>query len=181
MNEEAKEALLLKYKDILDNSDTDDPLRKCDEWAAKGQNSKDILLIFLSTVYHEFVIEFMPYIKFILYFKENNWYKYNTKNSYPIKSNLATVMNNYDLFKLIKRRLIASEKREAISFIRILNKFQDWITDEEERNEFFLNHIKLYNNSLNILKDLKIESELYQSLKILMEQLFIIKDEHYQN
>ena len=90
-------------------------------------------------------------------------------------------MNNYDLFKLIKRRLIASEKRNAISFIRTLNKFQDWITDEEERNEFFLNHIKLYNNSLNILKDLKIESELYQSLKILMEQLFIIKDEHYQN
>jgi hypothetical protein len=34
---------------------------------------------------------------------------------------------------------------------------------------------------MSILKDLKIESDVYQSLKILMEQNFILKEEDYQN
>jgi hypothetical protein len=34
---------------------------------------------------------------------------------------------------------------------------------------------------MSILKDLKIESDVYQSLKILMEQIFILKKEDYQN
>ena len=186
MNEEAKQALLLKYKDILDDSDNHDDNNYpfgdyIEEWILKGQNSEDILIRFLSKVYHQFGFESQPYVKFILYFKENNWYKYNSNNPYPIQSNLATVMNNYELFKLIKRRLIALEKGSAIRFItREVNKCQEFLTDEE-CNKFIVKYIKLYNTSMSILKDLKIESDVYQSLKILMEQIFILKKEDYQN
>ena len=111
MNEEAKQALLLKYKDILDDSNNDDdnyPFGDfIGEWILRGENSQDILIRLLTKIYHEFGFESQPYVKFILYFKENNWYKYNSNNPYPIQSNLATVMNNYELFKLVKRRLIS--------------------------------------------------------------------------
>ena len=185
MNEEAKQALLLKYKDILDDSNNDyDNYPFGDfigEWILRGENSQDILIRFLTKIYHEFGFESQPYVKFILYFKENNWYKYNSNNPYPIQSNLATLMNNYELFKLIKRRLIADEKSRIQRFVKnIVNRSQENHT-EEESNKFIVKHIKLYNSSMSILKDLKIESDVYQSLKILMDNFFILKEEDYQN
>lgn len=184
MNEEAKQALLLKYKDILDDSNNDDdnyPFGDfIGEWILRGENSQDILIRLLTKIYHEFGFESQPYVKFILYFKENNWYKYNSNNPYPIQSNLATVMNNYELFKLVKRRLISDEKSRIQRFVgHIVNKCQENQT-EEDSNKFIVKYIKLYNNSMSILKDLKIESDVYQSLKILMEQIFILKEEDYQ-
>jgi len=185
MNEETKQALLLKYKDFLNNSNKDYenyPYGNfIGEWSLRGENSEDMLIRFLTKMYYEFSFESQPYVKFILYFKENNWYKYNSNNPYPIQSNLATLMNNYELFKLVKRRLIADDKSRIQRFVKnIVNRSQENYT-EEESNKFIVKHIKLYNASMNILKDLKIESEVYQSLKILMEQIFILKDIDYQN
>ena len=81
-------------------------------------------------------------------------------------------MNNYELFKLVKRRLIAHEKSRIHSFVgHIVNKCQENQT-EEDSNKFIVKYIKLYNSSMSILKDLKIESDVYQSLKFLMEQIF---------
>ena len=184
MNEEAKQALLLKYKDILDDSNNDDdnyPFGDfIGEWILRGENSEDILIRLLSKIYKEFSIESQPYVKFILYFKDNNWYTYNSNNPYPIQDNLSTIMNNYELFKLVKRRLIAHEKSRIQSFVgHIVNKCQENQT-EEDSNKFIVKYIKLYNSSMSILKDLKIESDVYQSLKFLMEQIFILKEEDYQ-
>ena len=184
MNEEAKQALLLKYKDILDDSNNDDdnyPFGDfIGEWILRGENSEDILIRLLSKIYKEFSIESQPYVKFILYFEDNNWYKYNSNNPYPIQDNLSTIMNNYELFKLVKRRLIAHEKSRIHSFVgHIVNKCQENQT-EEDSNKFIVKYIKLYNSSMSILKDLKIESDVYQSLKFLMEQIFILKEEDYQ-
>jgi hypothetical protein len=185
MNEEAKQALLLKYKDFLNVSNKDYenyPFGNfIGEWSLRGENSEDMLIRFLTKMYYEFGFESQPYVKFILYFKENNWYKYNSNNPYPIQSNLATLMNNYELFKLVKRRLISDEKSRIQRFVgRIVNKCQENHT-EEESNKFIVKYIKLYESSMSILKDLKIESDVYQSLKILMEQNFILKEEDYQN
>ena len=176
MNEEAKQALLLKYKDVLDNSNNyGDNYPFGDfigEWILRGENSEDILIRLLSKIYKEFSIESQPYVKFILYFEDNNWYKYNSNNPYPIQDNLSTIMNNYELFKLVKRRLIAHEKSRIHSFVgHIVNKCQENQT-EEDSNKFIVKYIKLYNSSMSILKDLKIESDVYQSLKFLMEQIF---------
>jgi hypothetical protein len=107
-----------------------------------------------------------------LYFEDNNWYKYNSNNPYPIQDNLSTIMNNYELFKLVKRRLISDEKSRIQRFVgHIVNKCQENQT-EEDSNKFIVKYIKLYNSSMRILKDLKMESDVYQSLKILMEQTF---------
>jgi hypothetical protein len=175
MNEEAKQALLLKYKDILDGSNNYDNYPYGDfigEWILRGENSEDILIRLLSKIYKEFSTESQPYVKFILYFEDNNWYKYNSNNPYPIQDNLSTIMNNYELFKLVKRRLIANEKSRIQRFVgHIVNKCQENQT-EEDSNKFIVKYIKLYNSSMRILKDLKMESDVYQSLKILMEQTF---------
>ena len=176
MNEEAKQALLLKYKDVLDESNKyDDNYPFGDfirEWILREENSEDILIRLLSKIYKEFSIESQPYVKFILYFEDNNWYKYNSNNPYPIQDNLSTIMNNYELFKLVKRRLIADEKSRIQWFVvNIVNKCQENQT-EEDSNKFIVKYIKLYNSSMSILKDLKIESDVYQSLKFLMEQIF---------
>jgi hypothetical protein len=175
MNEEAKQALLLKYKDILDGSNNYDNYPYGDfigEWILRGENSEDILIRLLSKIYKEFSTESQPYVKFILYFEDNNWYKYNSNNPYPIQDNLSTIMNNYELFKLVKRRLIADEKSRMQRFVEnIVNKCQEDRT-EEDSNKFIVKYIKLYNSSMRILKDLKMESDVYQSLKILMEQTF---------
>ena len=177
MNEESKQALLLKYKDILDGSNNkyDDNYPFGDfigEWILREENSEDILIRLLSKIYKEFSIESQPYVKFILYFEDNNWYKYNSNNPYPIQDNLSTIMNNYELFKLVKRRLIAVEKHSTQLFVgHIVNKCQENQT-EEDSNKFILKYIKLYNSSMRIVKDLKIESDVYQSLKFLMEQIF---------
>ena len=176
MNEEAKQALLLKYKDVLDESNKyDDNYPFGDfigEWILREENSEDILIRLLSKIYKEFSIESQPYVKFILYFEDNNWYKYNSNNPYPIQDNLSTIMNNYELFKLVKRRLIAVEKHSTQLFVgHIVNKCQENQT-EEDSNKFIVKYIKLYNSSMSILKDLKIESDVYQSLKFLMEQIF---------
>jgi len=185
MNEEAKQALLLKYKDFLNDSNKDYenyPFGNfIGEWSLRGENSEDMLRRFLTKMYYEFGFESQPYVKFILYFKENNWYKYNSNNPYPIQSNLATLINNYELFKLVKRRLIADDKSRIQRFVKnIVNRSQENHT-EEESNKFIVKNIKLYNTSMSILKDLKIESDVYQSLKILMEHFFILKEEDYQN
>jgi hypothetical protein len=185
MNEEAKQALLLKYKDFLNDSNKDYenyPFGNfIGEWSLRGENSEDMLIRFLTKMYYEFGFESQPYVKFILYFKENNWYKYNSNNPYPIQSNLATLINNYELFKLVKRRLIADDKSRIQRFVKnIVNRSQENHT-EEESNKFIVKNIKLYNTSMSILKDLKIESDVYQSLKILMEHFFILKEEDYQN
>ena len=134
MNEEAKQALLLKYKDFLNDSNKDYenyPFGDfIGEWSLRGENSEDILIRLLSEVHNEFAVESQPYIKFILYFKQNNWYKYNSNNPYPIQDNLATIINNYELFKLIKRRLVDVEKRSIQRFItRQINKCQELLTE----------------------------------------------------
>ncbi len=190
MNEEAKQALLIKYKDVLDkfkNIGSEDihnyDVMTFGEWLWSSIYSEDILTRSLSRIYHELSISSQPYSKFILYFKENNWHKYDSHNPYPIQQNLSSSLNNYELFKLIKRRLIALEKRHTHSFIsRRINKYQDDETlTEEEVNNIILKNVKACNNSFITLKDLKIESEVYQSLKILMEEIFILKEEDYQN
>lgn len=183
MNEEAKQALILKYKDIIDNYYNNNELYGYNyivDWNMSLHNSEDILLRLLFKTNKEFGIDSQPYIKFILYFKENNWYKYNSNNPYPIQCNLATTINNFELFKLIKRRLLFCEKRSLQYFIsNIINRCQEDLT-ENESDKIILKHTKLFNNSIRILKDLKIDSEFYQSLKILMEQTFTLEDKNYQ-
>jgi hypothetical protein len=176
MNEEAKQALLLKYKDFLDGSNNDYDNYPHDdfigEWILRGENSEDILIRFLTKMHYEFSPASRPYVKFILYFEDNNWYTYNSNNPYPIQDNLSTIINNYELFKLVKRRLIADEKSRMQRFVgHIVNKSQENQT-EEDSNKFIVKYIKLYNSSMRILKDLKMDSDVYQSLKILMEQTF---------
>ena len=187
MNEEAKNALLLKYKDVLDkfkNIDSEDYHNyemSFGEWVWKSFYSDDILPRLLSKTYHELSISSQPYSKFILYFKENNWYKYDSHNPYPIQHNLSNMMSSFDLFKLIKRRLNALEKRHTHSFIiNGINRYEnDEVRTEEEVNDFILKNIKACENSLRILKDLEMDSTDYTSLKILMEQTFILKEEEF--
>jgi hypothetical protein len=189
MNEEAKQALLLKYKDVLDkfkNIDSEDYHNyemSFGEWVWKSFYSDDILPRLLSKTYHELSISSQPYSKFILYFKENNWYKYDSHNPYPIQHNLSNMMSSFDLFKLIKRRLNALEKRHTHSFIiNGINRYEnDEVRTEEEVNDFIIKNIKACKNSLSILKDLEMDSLDYTCLKILMEQTFILKEEEYQN
>ena len=66
-------------------------------------------------------------------------------------------MNNYELFKLVKRRLIADEKSRIQWFVvNIVNKCQENQT-EEDSNKFIVKYIKLYTSSMRILKDLKLD------------------------
>jgi hypothetical protein len=188
MNEEEKQALLLKYKDVLDkfNDIESEDIHNYDEmsfgeWIWSSFYSEDILTRSLSRIYHEFSISSQPYSKFILYFKENNWHKYDSHNPYPIQHNLSSSLNNYELFKLIKHRLNALEKRYTHSFIsRRINRFQDDETlTEEEVNNIILKNVKACNNSFVTLKELKIDSPHYTSLKVLMEQIFVLNEEDY--
>ena len=78
MNEEAKQALLLKYKDVLDkfeninSEDYHNYEMSFGEWVWKSFYSEDILPRLLSKTYHELSISSQPYSKFILYFKESD-------------------------------------------------------------------------------------------------------------
>ena len=188
MNEEEKLALLLKYKDVLDkfkNIDSEDihnyDVMSFGEWLWSSFYSEDILIRSLSKIYHELSISSQPYSKFILYFKENNWHKYDSHNPYPIQQNLSSSLNNYELFKLIKRRLNTLEKRYTHSFIsKRIHKYQeDETLTEEEVNNIILKNVKACNNSLQTLNALKIDSPHYTSLKILMEEIFVLKEEDY--
>ena len=161
MNEEEKQALLLKYKDMFDkfnNIESEDihnyDVMSFGEWLWSSFYAEDILTRSLSKIYHELSISSQPYSKFILYFKENNWHKYDSHNPYPIQHNLSSSLNNYELFKLIKHRLNALEKRYTHSFIsRRINRFQDDETLTEEEVKFLQYSADHYVNVMQSHRD----------------------------
>lgn len=101
-----------------------------------------------------------------LFYRNNQWYKYNGNNPEQIQLNNATALSENELFKLIKRTLFTREKKDIIG--RFLHRHYE--LDLEE-----LNIIKTH---LIEFKYLTIDSQTYQEIKIVLEYLLKI-DEKY--
>ena len=158
------EDLIKKYEASLNMAKVDDIAV---DWEIYDKNynsllsSKDVLVKSFAKIYRFFNITAQPYVKFILFFREGNWYKYNSNNPYPIQLNLAIMLTNNELFKLVKRKLYDLEKSDLLNFFL-----------ELKVNSNCLWRLEILQNHLIIFKNLKIDSPIYLKLKILLEYLF---------
>ena len=103
-----------------------------------------------------------------LFYRNNQWYKYSGNHPEQIQLNNAIQLTNIELFKLIKRTLYNREKNN------IINKFLVPLP------EYALNLDELNFNRIHLLefKNLTIDSQTYQEIKVVLEYLLTI-DEQY--
>jgi hypothetical protein len=170
MNEE----LISKYKESLDllkfglDTETDEEFELYENKYYSLHNSNDILEKSFTKIEKFFSIGAQPYVKFILVYRNGEWYKYNSNNPYPIQLNLCILLTNNELFKLLKRTLYNWEKKNLINFFL-----------REEIDSSKIENLKIIKNNLIILKNLSIDSTIYLNLKILLEYLFYIDSKHF--
>ncbi len=180
------EDLINKYKKYLDclkygikeNEDNgvikiDNDLFYLDEYLKKiifKDIHPDILLKSFATLFNLLHVNSGPYVKFIIYYKNGNWFKYNTNNPYPINHQMSTIMTENELQKLIKSKLYNLQKKITINML--------------------LNNVIDFNNNLEILKvrqyhlqyfnqHLHTDSEFYRKLLVLIKYLFELEDKQF--
>ena len=170
--------ILDKYKDSLsilceDLSNLDiDELDDRREKFRQMLYSNNIVEKSFSRIYRTFNREdALMYSMPCLFYRNNQWYKYNGNHPEQIHLNNAVQLNNTELFKLIKRTMYTREKNNIISNFLI--------TDPE----YTLNLEQLNVNKTHLIefKKLTMDSQPYQEIKIILEYLLIIDemDEKY--
>ena len=166
------EEILNKYKDSLsilcaDTSNLND--NEFFEFETKFRQmpySNNIVEKSFSSIARVFSMDSLMYSMPCLFYRNNQWHKYN--GNHPIQLNNAVQLSNNELFKLIKRTLFTREKNG------IINKFL--ITDPE----YTLNLEQLNVNKTHLIefKNLTIDSQTYQEIRIVLEHLLVF-DEKY--
>lgn len=130
----------------------------------------DILLKSFATLFHWLHADAGPYVKFIIYYKNGDWFKYNSNNPYPINHQMSTIITENELQKLIKSKLYNLQKKITINML--------------------LNNVIDFNNNLEILKvrqyhlqyfnrHLRADSEFYRKLLVLIKYLFELEDKQF--
>ena len=127
-------------------------------------NTEDIIEKSYMIIGRYFGLDSLMYSMPCLFYRNGEWYKYSVYNQGPIQLNNAVLLNNNELFKLIKRNLLAHQKKI------IMNKFT--------RNNYELNlqNLNIQKMHLNILKNLTIDSPIYNNIKILLEYILMIDE-----
>ena len=117
------EELIAKYKETLDilkfgidDSNVYEAVILYENKVKLLRYSTDIIEKSFSFIDKFFNIEAQPYVKFILVYRNGNWFKYNSTNPYPIQLHLGILLTNNELFKIIKRALYNQEKNNLITF-----------------------------------------------------------------
>ena len=171
------EEILNKYKESLfilcgDKSDLNDKdFFEFEEKYKKIFYSHNIVEKSFSRIARVFCSDSLIYARPCLFYRNNKWYKYNGNNPQQIQLNNAIELSNTELFKLIKRTLYNREK------IIIINKFLI------SHPEYALNLEELNINKSHLIqfKNLTIDSQIYQEIKIILEYLLTIEEQFIIN
>jgi hypothetical protein len=155
-NEELLSIYFHKYEDIFING-LDNPHEIIN-------NTEDIVEKSFMFIAHRFRLESLMYSMPCLFFRNGQWYKYSVYNPGPIQLNNATQLNNEQFLKFIKRNLLTRQKQI------ILNKF---LKNDYELN---LENLNMQKRHLNIYKNLNIDSEIYNNIKVLLEYSLTIDE-----
>jgi hypothetical protein len=113
-------------------------------------------------------VDALMYSRTCLFYRNNQWYKYNGNHPEQIQFNNAIQLTNIELFKLIKRTLYNREKNN------IINKFLVPLP------EYALNLDELNINRIHLIefKNLTIDSQTYQEIKVILEYLLTIEEKY---
>jgi hypothetical protein len=164
--------ILDKYKDSLsilceDSSNlNDNEFFEFDTKFRQMPYSNNIVEKSFSSIGRLFSMDSLMYSSPCLFYRNNQWYKYN--GNLPIEFNNAIALSNTELFKLIKRTMYTREKNYIIGQFLITNP------------EYTLNLEQLNINKTHLIefKNLTIDSQTYQEIRIVLEHLLVI-DEKY--
>lgn len=166
------EEILNKYKEPLsilcgDKSNLNDmEFFDYEEKRKNLFNSNNIVEKSFSNIARTFCIDSLMYSMPCLFYRNNQWYKYN--GNYPIQLNNVTELSNTELLKLIKKTLYNREKNMIIGKFLITHP------------EYALNLEELNINKSHLIqfKNLSIDSQTYQEIKIILEYLLTIEENH---
>jgi len=130
-------------------------------------DTEDIIEKSVLFIGKRFNVESLMYSMPCLFYRNGQWYKYSIYNHQPIHLNNATLLSNNELFKLIKRILLSKQK--------------DIIMRKFIRNEYdlVLDNLHIQKRHLTSLKNLTIDSELYNNIKFLLEHFMQLHDEDF--
>lgn len=167
----------LKHSDIYDEKVNEDEKKVNDDYNSDHGNTYykifmydtyDILIKSIRILHHNFYIDSIPYYKYILFYRNGNWFKYNSNNHYPIDMTRAELITNESLFKIIKNKLNNQQKALLIKYFLI----NDYHIDDELN--IIRNHIRIFNS-------LKIDDFITSQIKTLMEYVFEMDNKHFIN
>lgn len=154
-------------KNIIDINDS--PAHIIKEMLSRDVNS-DILLKSFSTLFHWLHSDAGPYVKFIIYYKNGDWFKYNTNNPYPINHQMSTIMTENELQKLIKSKLYNFQKKIIIDVL--LTDVID-LSNNIDILKVRQYHLQYFNRHLHT------DSEFYRKLLVLTKYLFELGDKQF--
>ena len=167
--------ILDKYKETLsflcddnDNNNNNYDYEDFMEKIKKILYSHNIVEKSFSNIARLFHKDSLMYSMPCLFYRNNQWYKYTGNHPEEIQLNNAIQLTNNELFKLIKRTLYNREKNH------IINQFLVPLP------EYALNLDELNINRTHLIefKNLTIDSQVYQEIKVILEYLLTI-DEKY--
>jgi len=162
--------ILDKYKESLsilcDKYDNNSDWDVYEDKYKKIFFSNNIVEKSFSNIARQFNIDSLMYSMPCLFYRDNQWYKYSGNHPEQIQLNNAIQLTNIELFKLIKRTLYNREKNRIIDRLLI--------------PEYPLNLEELTINKRHLIefKNLTIDSQTYQEIKVVLEYLLTI-DEQY--
>lgn len=138
----------------------------------------DMVLRALTILYNTLgFIAYAYYSKKIVYFYNNTWYKYAGNNNInQIQHNLSSTLTNLELFRLIKRTLIANEKTRLYDYLRGGIKMFEEEHNVEETEKYIINNITAFKTSVITYSKMTIDSSEYISIKALLERAFTVEN-----
>ena len=115
--------------------------------------------------------------KKLLYFYNNTWYKYaGNANINQIQHNLSNTITNLELFRFIKRTLIANEKTRLYYYILYgIKRFEEQ-HNVEKTEQYILNNITAFKSAMITYSKMTIDSSEYISIKALLERVFTVEN-----
>lgn len=164
------EEILNKYKDTLsilcgDKSNLDDKdFSYFEEKYKKVFCSHNIVEKSFSNIARVFCRDSLMYSMPCLFYRNNKWYKYTGNHPEQIQLNNAIELTNTELFKLLKRTLFNREKNYLIALF------------SSPHYELSLEELNVNKAHLIELKNLTIDSQTYQEIKIILEYLLAIDE-----
>jgi hypothetical protein len=174
MNNEELITSNIKYLNLLKHSiyDTDEGEIIVDnefdyDYIKKQFNSHNVSIKSISILHMNFHLDSIAYFKYILFYRNGNWFKYNSNYGYPIDMTRAELITNELLFKIIKKKLYSYQKMVLINYFL--------------RNDLNLNELNFIKNHLIIFKGLTIDNDVTLQIKALMEYVFELENKYYLN
>jgi len=172
-----QQEVISKYKDQLDLLKFGPEIKDIEdidlyrEKIRQFHFSNDIIIKSFSKIKQIFFVNQYMLYKFMLVFRNGHWYKYNPNIPpplIPIQLNLCLLLNNNELFTIIKRTLYNYQKNDLISY---------FLRMEIDSNK--IEELKTIKEHLVIFKNLTIDSTTYLNIKTLLEYLFELDDSNF--